>query len=269
MTPSIHHRYLPHFPPVTVTPWSGGGGIYWSTGLAYRKDKIDIPWGKRSPTDWTAFWDTEAFPGTRWMGKRVNENILFAHFARTLDLLDTLEGRESIASLTPRQIDQSFEMLEEIKPHISVWWAAVTDCPAALLNHEVDICTAWNERIWNVQNEPGGNNIHYCFECGHLAQSDVFYIPKGSPKKTLAEPFISWTAEPHINARMVNYIPYRPINKQAIPLVPGHLAQKYQNALATSPAALGKDVIVDESWLGAILHELADRMETFLSGVLR
>ena len=266
LTPAIHNRYLPFFPQVAVTPWSGGGGVLWSTGLAYQKDKIDTLWGGKKPSDWTAFWDTENFPGTRWMGRRVNENIFFAHFARTPEILDTVEGRTSIAKLTHRQVNQSFEMLEEIEPHIQFWWTRGTDCPAALLNDEVDMCTAWNGRIWNVQHEYGGDNVHYCFECGHVTQTDVFYIPKGSPNKTLAELFISWTAEPHINVDMSNYITYGPLNLQALPLLPDRIAPEIVANLPTSPVAIEKAVVVDEVWLGTNLDTLAERMEEFLAG---
>ena len=270
LTPAIHNRYLPHFPQVAITPWSGGGGVLWSTGLAYQKDKVDELWGGKKPSDWTAFWDTEAFPGTRWMGRRVNENIFFAHFNRTPEILESVEGRNAIAKLTDEQVDQSFEELEKIKPHIQFWWTAGTDCPAALLNDEADMCTAWNGRIWNVQIEEGGENIHYCFECGHLNQTDVFYIPKGSPNKTLAELFISWTAEPHINVEMIKYITYGPLNIQALPLVTTDLEgvdQTLLDNLPTSPTALEKAVVVDEVWLGTNLDDLAERMEAFLADV--
>ena len=266
LTPAIHNRYLPNFPQVAITPWSGGGGVLWSTGLAYQKDKIDILWGGKTPTDWTAFWDAEAFPGTRWMHRRVNENIFFAHFARTPEVLDTVEGRRAIARLTPEQLDQSLEMLEEIRPAIQFWWTGGTDCPSALLNDEADMCTAWNGRIGNVLDEHGGENIHYCFECGHLLQTGVFFIPKGAPNKMLAELFISWTAEPHVNVEMVNYIPYRPLNLEALPLVPESLSPEILAVLPTSPTALEKAVVVDEVWLGANLDYLADWMEAFLAG---
>ena len=265
LTPAIHNRYLPFFPQVAVTPWSGGGGIFWSTGLAYRKDKVDELWGGVAPTDWTAFWDTEAFPGIRWMGRRVNENIFFAHFARTPEVLDTVEGRTSIARLTPEQVDQSFAMLEEIRPHIQFWWTSGTDCPRALLTDEVDMCTAWNGRIWNAQQEYGGDNIHYCYECGHLNQTDVFYIPKGSPNKTLAELFIAWTGYPEINVEISNYIPYGPLNTHALPLTAGRVHPNIIAALPTSPMALERGVIVDEVWLGTNINSLAERMERFLS----
>ena len=266
LTPAIHNGYISGFPAVAATPWSGGGGVVWSTGLAYQKDKINTLWGGKKPNDWGAFWDTQAFPGTRWMGRRVNENIFFAHFARTPEILDTAQGRNSIASLTANQVDQSFEMLSKIKPHIQHWWTRGTDCPEALLNDEADMCTAWNGRIYNVQFEPGGDNVHYCFECGHVTQTDVFYIPKGSPNKILAELFIAWTGHPEINVEISNYIPYGPLNTDAIPLMQRRINPRLIPALPTSPIALEKAVIVDEKWLGTNLDRLSERMEAFLAG---
>ena len=268
LSPGIHNRYLPFFPQVAVTPWSGGGGVLWSTGLAYQKNKVDELWGGNAPKDWTAFWNVDEFPGTRWMGRRVNENIFFAHFNRTPEILDTVDGRNAIAKLTDEQVDQSFEELEKIKPHIQFWWTGGTDCPQALITDQADMCTAWNGRIWNAQQEEGGDNLHYCFECGHLNQTDVFYIPKGSPNKELAELFISWTAEPHINVEMIKYITYGPLNLQALPLVNTDVVDQLTiDNLPTSPSALEKAVVVDEVWLGTNLDALAERMEAFLADV--
>ena len=266
LTPAIHNGYLPGYPEVARTPWSGGGGVLWSTGLAYQKDKINTLWGGKKPNDWTAFWDVQNFPGTRWMGRRVNENIFFAHFARTPDILNTVDGRTSIAKLSPQQVNQSFEMLGELKPHIQFWWTSGTHCPSALLNDEADMCTAWNGRIWNVQGEPGGENIHYCYECGHVTQTDVFYIPKGSRNKTLAELFIAWTGHPDINVEISNYVTYGPLNLQAVSLAPERIEPHIIANLPTSPVALGKAVMVDEKWLGDNLDRLAERMEVFLAG---
>ena len=103
----------------------------------------------------------------------------------------------------------------------------------------------------------------FCFECGHLIQADAFFIPKGSPVKTLAELFISWTAEPHINAGIANYIAYGPLNLQALPLIMEHIAPEIVSNLPTSPNALDRAVVVDEAWLGANLDVLAERMEAF------
>ena len=258
LTPAIHNRYIPDFPEAALNPWSGGGGVVYSTGLAYRKSAIDELWDGRKPEDWTAFWDTQAFPGRRWMGSRVQENIFFAQFARTPEILGTVEGRATIASLTPEQVDQSFEMVREIKPHINAWWTRGIECPFGLLNNEVDMCTAWNVPIRDAQLQPGGQDIHFCFECGHLIQADAFFIPKGSPVKTLAELFISWTGEPEINANISSYVPYGPLNLKVLPYLYERDVQDILANLPNSFDALPTAVFVYEKWLSDNLGSLKE-----------
>ena len=267
LTPAIHNRYLPHFPQVAQTPWSGGGGVLWSTGLAYQLDSVDTLWGGKRPSDWSAFWDTENYPGRRWLGERVNENIFFAQFALNPKSLESAEGRNSIAKLTPEQVNQSFEKLAEIEPHIDYWWRGSRDCMFGLMTNEVDMCTSWNAEIWNYRTEPEAEGVRYCYECGHVIQNNLFYIPRGSPNRTLAELFISWTAEPHINVEISNYVPYGPLNQQALPLAtPDRVNPEVIPYLPTSPTALERAVPVDEKWLGSNLDALAKRMGAFLAG---
>ena len=57
LTPAIHNGYLSGFPEIARTPWSGGGGIIRSTGLAYNLNAIDDLWGGQRPTSWADFWD--------------------------------------------------------------------------------------------------------------------------------------------------------------------------------------------------------------------
>jgi putative spermidine/putrescine transport system substrate-binding protein len=268
LTPAIHNGYLlDGFPEVAITPWSGGGGILWSTGLAYNKNAIDTLWDGKKPGSWVDFWDVEGFPGRRGMGTRVNENIFFAQFAAHPEILSDTAAKLAIAKLTDAQVDESFEWLEKIKPDITVWWTGGTDCPQLLLSGELDMCTAWNGRIWNAQQEEGGDVLEYCYECGHLNQTDVFYIPLGSPNKELAELFIAWTAKPEINVEVSNYITYGPMTVQAMGLLSDHVPQEIIDALPTSPKALESVVIVDEVWLGTNLDWLAERMQGFLAGV--
>ncbi len=265
LTPAIHGRYLPYFPSLAITPWGGGGGILWSTGLAYNIDSVDELWGGQKPQNWANFWDVERFPGKRSMGERVNENVFLAQMALCPEYLDNSAAKIAIAKLTEEQIDSSFAKLAEIEHTIPWWWTAGSDCPWGLLDREFDMCTAWNARIWNFQQEDGGGVLRYCYECGHLLQNDLFYIPKGSPNKTLAELFMAWTAKPEVNMQMAKYIPYGPINTQALPLIEERFPPDIASVLPTSPEALEKAVMIDEAWLGSNHKALTERMEALLA----
>ncbi len=65
LTPAIHNGYLSGFPEITRTPWTGGGGAIWSTGIAYNLNAIDGLWRGDRPTSWGDFWDANRFPGKR------------------------------------------------------------------------------------------------------------------------------------------------------------------------------------------------------------
>ena len=266
LTPAIHNGYLSGFPEVARTPWSGGGGTIWSTGLAYNLNAIDDLWGGQRPTSWADFWDVERFPGRRGMFDRIHESIFFAQFALNPGLLNESESRLAIARLTDQQVNQSFEKMEEIKPHIDEWiWG--WECIRMLLGSELDICTTWSNRIWDAQQEMGGESFYYCYECGHVNQTDVFAIPKCAPNKTLAELFIAWTGHPHINVRMSNYIPYGPLNTNALLLLQHTLSAESIAALPTSPQALERAVLIDEKWLASVEDTLIKRFEDFLADV--
>ena len=261
---AIHGKYWYGYPTVARISWGGGGGVLWSTGLAYRLDKINGLWNGKQPSSWADFWDTEGFPGIRLMGDRVNENIFFAQFALNPEVLESQEGRDSIARLTDEQIDLSFHKLEEIKPDVHSWWRYGNECPSALINDEADMCSAWNGRIRNVQAEVGDDNIYYCFECGHLLQAGVFSIPKGTPNKELAELFIAWTGQPEINLEISKYLPYGLLNSQALPLLYESIDATRMDMLATSPRALENAVNVDGVWLEMNLERLTKRFKEFL-----
>ncbi len=262
LTPAIHNGYLAGFPDVGITPWSGGGGVLWSTGLAYSLKSF--PNHEGAPKSWADFWDVENFPGRRSLGDRPNENLFFAQFAMHPEILESREAKIAIAALTDAQVAESFDKLREIKPFIQVWWHSGTDCPQLLLSGELDMCSAWNGRIWDAQQGEGGDELYYCYECGHLNQTDVFYITKGSTKKHLAELYIAWTGFPVNAVEVSNFITYGPMHADALLLVESRVKTEIIAALPTSPIALEKMVVVDEQWLGTNLDELAELFQGFL-----
>ena len=274
LNPAIHNGYLSGFPEIARTPWTGGGGVAWSTGLAYNLDSVDEFWDVECPNSWADFWDTERFPGKRGMRDRSTENIFFALLALNPDILVTNKSRRAISKLTPEEVDASFIKLEEIAPHINEWWAAGTDCPKLLLSRELHICTTWNNRIWDAQQEEEGESLHYCYECGHLIQTGAFSImwefDLGPDQTQLAELFIAWTGYPHINARISEYTAFGPLNQHALPILKQSLPpERFSSlpnsllALPNSLLALQTTVMLDEAWLYANRDFLEERWERF------
>src|SRR5215813_3103585 len=78
------------------------------TNLCYRKDKF--PNG--GPRSWADFWDVRKFPGTRSLYNNAPRSLAFALLA------DGVPPDK----LYPMDIKRAFMKLDQIKPHIKVWW---------------------------------------------------------------------------------------------------------------------------------------------------
>src|SRR6516162_7296813 len=95
------------------------------TNLCYRRDKF--PNG--GPRSWADFWDVKQFPGAR--GLCINDS------PRTL-IFALLAAGGPADRLYPLDIDRAFKKLDQIKPHIKVWWREgnqsgdMIDAPTAL-----------------------------------------------------------------------------------------------------------------------------------------
>jgi putative spermidine/putrescine transport system substrate-binding protein len=102
--------------PDYVAPFSVGVSIY-SMVLAYRNDVFP---GEKSPSSISDFWDIKKFPGRRSLENGPRDNLVFALIA------DGVLPSE-VYPLTDEKIQRAFKKLDEIKPHVSVWWAEARD----------------------------------------------------------------------------------------------------------------------------------------------
>ncbi len=102
------------------------------TNLCYRKDKF--PNG--GPKSWADFWDVKKFPGTR---------SLFNNAPRTLNAALLADGVPA-DKVYPMDIDRAFKKLDQIKPHIKVWWTQGNQSQQLIRDGEIDMMAIWNAR---------------------------------------------------------------------------------------------------------------------------
>ena len=188
----------------------------YSTVLAYRTDVFKEP---NVPTSLTDFWDVKKFPGRRSIQDDVMDNVTWA-------LLALGYGRDQIYPLTDEKVEKAFKKLDELKPHITVWWKGGAQPAQLLTDKEVVMASAWNGRVQVVKDE--GVPIKIVWN-GATMQGDSWMIPKGAPHKELAMLFAAWQSLTENSYRIASYISYGPINKKAIPKVTG----KYKGSLPT------------------------------------
>lgn len=181
----------------------GVPNVYWSTVLAYRADKFS----GEVPENWTDFWNVERFPGPRAIYDDPRGNLEFALLADGV----------SIDSLYPLDVERAFRKMEELKPHIRVWWSDGTEPVRLLLNDQVALTSAWSGRIF--ASEQAKQEISYRWN-GAAHELDYWVVPRGSENVARASEFIRFASEPGPMARQAELTAYGPSNSLAVSEVP-------------------------------------------------
>ncbi|MEE9249416.1 MAG: extracellular solute-binding protein [Dehalococcoidia bacterium] len=228
-----------------------GGAETWSTVVAYSTETY--PDGGLQPSMAMDFWDLEKFPGRRGWTYYHNFDLRLAQLAMHPELIQTAEGRNSLSAMTDEQVDESFAFIRARKNQASLFWATGSDCPQLLISGELDMCTAWNGRIWDAQQE--GAPINVCWECGYLLSTGAWVIPKGLKEQDpdtyeLANLWIAWTSFPEQNARISLFIAYGPNNMASLPFLDGPAFDEVRSELPTSAQNMQYAILEDEVYSG-------------------
>ena len=241
-------------------PYAGGGGVTWSNVIAY--STVSYPEEGSQPSTMADFFDTERFPGRRAWAYYPNPEMRFVLLAENTDLLNSPEGRDSLARLTDDQVERAFDLMEGHMGEVVKYWDNGTDCPELLISGELDMCVAWNGRIFDAQKE--GAPIKICWECGHMISIDAFVVPKGlkeqDPDKfLLANLFLAWTGLPENNARISQFISYGPVNLDSLPYLEGPEYDDVRDELPTSAKNLEFALMEDVIWSGERFDQFLQR----------
>ena len=220
------------------TRYGGGGGITWSTVLAYNTDVY--PEG--SIKDWGAFFDRQNYPGRRSVRDSYRGSWFSALLAIDPSRLNDSTWKRRLGSPTDKDVQDALGLWEANPP--DNFWTRGSDCPDTLISGENVMCTAWNGRIYNPQVE--GYPLAICWECGHLVGTGLFVMPKGLKEANqtafeVGQLFIAWTGHPQNNTEISKYITYGPVNLSAASLVPTYIAPAIPTSSVNLPYAIFED----------------------------
>ena len=84
--------------------------------------------------------------------------------------------------LYPIDFDRAFKKLDQIKPHVTVWWSTGQQPAQLLLDKEVVLATGWNGRFYDIIKK--GAPIEIEWNEGALKQGS-FVIPQGRQERLL------------------------------------------------------------------------------------
>lgn len=213
---------------------------FYSSVLAYNTDKF----GDNPPQSWADFWNVEKFPGTR---------ALRNHPLATLEAALLADG-VTPDKMYPLDVDRAFKKLEEIKPHVTVWWTSGAQSAQLLADGEVDMEMAWNGRVTAVAKE--GLPIGYTFNEGFLQYTSLCIL-KGAPNLETAVKFINAAMAPDIQANFPAYIDYGPGNPEAYKT--GKISPERAAEMPSSPENAAKQLLVSDEWWSSPAGEEAQK----------
>jgi putative spermidine/putrescine transport system substrate-binding protein len=228
---------------------------YWISQIVY---SVAIGWrtkafGDKMPAGWAAFWDTKTFPGQRSMRRHPIYNLEAALIA---DGVPT-------DKLYPIDVDRAFKKLEQLKPHVLVWWNSGAQSAQILQDGEVDMVGAWNGRIQAAMKEKDskGGPLAITFDQQMLV-SDCWLVPKGAPNKDLAMKAIAIMMRPEVQARLPQFINYAPANLAAFET--GLISKELADQLPNSPQNIGKGFFLNMDWWVKNSDEMVKRFDAFV-----
>lgn len=236
-------------PAIARKPYAMGSVAY-SVAIGYRTDKV--PEGKELK-GWQDFWDVDEFPGPRTLRNSPVGNLEFA-------LLADGVSRESIYEVlaTPEGVDRAFKKLDEIKPHITVWWTSGQQPVQFLATGEVYYATAFNGRISQLKVDDVPVRVVW-----NGAALDVSYysIQKGAAHPETAMEFMKfcWNS-PERLAEIARTLPYSGFN----PGIYDILDEDEAEDLPTSQANVNVQFQLDSDFWAEHRADLQTRWETWM-----
>ena len=205
----------------------------------------------RKPTTWADFWNVEAFPGRRALP---NSGGPFATIVSALIADGVPRDR-----LFPLDLDRAFRKLDEIRPHIAVWWKTGDQSQAMWRNDDVALALMWCGRAFAARRS--GLPLAWSYE-DTLADFGAWAILKDCPHPKAARAFIEfYLSQPALAASFSRQMGYTTPSPRAATL----LTSDEQRDLITTPETLAKIVQMDPDWVIENRAKTLDRWNRWIS----
>jgi len=224
----------------------GVGFSFYSTILGYNLKRYTG--GKPHPTTWAEFWDVKKFPGARSIRNSPVDNLEMALLA------DGVPPEK----VYPIDLERAFRKLDEIKPHIDVWWKVGAQPAQLLMDGEVDLATGWNGRFSDVQRK--GAAVGQEWNQGILKMTWLA-IPKGTKNYKEASKLMDYMMRSENQFKWNMTSDYTGPSKTAFELMKDPEKLKF---LPTSPQNFEKQIVQDDKWWGENVNKVQDMWDAWI-----
>ncbi len=224
----------------------GFRNVVYSAVLAYRKDAF----AGGGPQGWADFWDVKRFPGKRALMQTQ------AHIVMEYALLADGVPPDKVY---PLDIDRAFRKMNEIKPHITVWWAQVPQSQQLIRDGEVVMTAIWSSaaQVFEQAKVP----IEFVWNGAHIESGSAFYVARGTPRAKLAWRYMETFMDPKLHAKFAVALGYGPGNPKSFDFMTKEEIARAPN----SPDKLAIGVQPDYAWLQPRQNMLKDKFLEWLA----
>lgn len=207
----------------------------------------------RQPASWADFWNVKDFPGRRtacgW----------FPYYMIEIALMADGVPVDQVYPLDDAKIEHAFKKLEELRPHIDVWWGAGAQSAQLFADGEVVMGMIYENRIREAYK--AGKPVTWTLNQA-LIEPSTYVIPKGSQNKDAAMQFINTSLRKENQAAFVQAGGYGATNPAAYTL----LSEEAAANNVGSPKNLPAEHIIDGKYWADAYPKYADRWEVFKAG---
>lgn len=220
--------------------------------LVFNEEKF--PASGRQPETWADFWDVETFPGTRSLP---DHGVPWVPIAAAL-MADGVPASEIRA---PLDLDRAFKKLDEIKPHVAVWWKTGDQSTQSVRDGVVDLSMMYSGRALRAKSM--GAPVDVTWNQAVMAPGR-WTVLKDAPHPEAAKAFLDFFfTRPEAHAAFTQEIFYDTVNKNSVDFLPE--GARPNSALYGDN--LSKTVMLDyelAGWLGEHHDELLERWNTWI-----
>lgn len=233
-------------------------GICGRYGVQYLTGGVVLAWnpaalkGRAAPDNWVDFWNISAFPGRRALpsyGNPWNNTLLFALMA------DGVPADK----LFPLDLDRAFRKLDEIKPHIDVWWQTGAQSIDMMRSGDIQLSPLWSGTAYAAKRS--GVELDWTYNQA-AADFGSWAILKDAPHPKAAKAFLDfYMTNPDSHAAFAREMGYATTNKAGLE----QLGPSEQHELVSNPAVLSKLAKIDGAWVEAHRAETLERWNKWLA----
>lgn len=205
----------------------------------------------RKPASWKDFWDVETFPGRRALP---NTGSPWA----TL-ILSVLADGVPADKLFPLDLDRAFRKLDEIKPHIGVWWRTGDQAQKMWASDDIAMSMLWLGTAYSSKR--AGIPLEWTYNQS-IADFGAWCILKGAPHPKAARAFIDfYMTNPDAHVAFAREMGYTTPNVASRDKLDAELKRD----LISTSERVASIIKVDAEWLDANRATMLGRWNAWIS----